>query len=411
MTHAEIRQRFFEYFKRNGHSIVPSSSLVPSDPSVLLTTAGMQQFKPYYTGEADAKKDFGALDTASIQKCFRTSDIDEVGDDTHFTFFEMVGNFSFGGYFKREAIELAYGFLTKELGLKISYVTVFEGAGSVPKDTESRAIWNELGIMDVREEGMESVFWGPTGTSGPCGPTTEIYCRNANGQDVEIWNVVFNEFFCTGSREELSRGKAELKPLAPKGIDTGMGLERLTMIVQNAKNAWETDLFAPLFALIPENLPLRVKRVIADHARASIFLLADGVRPSNKDAGYVLRRLMRRLMAYEKMYGLAPEVFGKIGAVVIENYGGSYPELRLEAATVEGEIVKEREKFMKTLERGMRELAKLGEVDAAPAFKLFETFGLPYEIIKEAGEARAEKLTREGFDAEFAKHQAISRAG
>src|SRR3989344_5517582 len=197
MTAAEIRKRFLDFMKARGHAIVPSSSLVPSDPSVLLTTAGMQQFKPYYTGEADAEKDFGSKNTASVQKSFRTSDIDEVGDETHFVYFEMLGNFSFGGYFKKEEIELAHEFITKEMKLPISYVTVFSGDSKVgvPKDEESRGIWNAFGISDVREEGMSDVFWGPTGSSGPCGPTTEIYCRNAAGQDVEVWKIVFYQYF------------------------------------------------------------------------------------------------------------------------------------------------------------------------------------------------------------------------
>ncbi len=196
MDSQELRRRFLEFFEKRGHTIVPSSSLVPDDPSVLLTTAGMQQFKKYYTGDANAIKDFGSLNTVSIQKCFRTSNIEEVGDETHNTFFEMLGNFSFEGYFKKEAIAYAYEFLTKEMGLTISFVTVFEGKKSigVPKDEESIAIWKSLGISDekIKEQGMEDVFWGPTGNSGPCGPTTEIYCRNGAGQDVEVWNLVFN---------------------------------------------------------------------------------------------------------------------------------------------------------------------------------------------------------------------------
>jgi alanyl-tRNA synthetase len=422
MTHGEIRQKFLEYFKRNGHVVVPSSSLVPSDLSVLLTTAGMQQFKPYYTGEADAQKDFGAPSVASIQKCFRTSDIDEVGDETHLTFFEMAGNFSFGykpyeprsskgGYFKDEAIKLAHGFLTQELGLAISYVTVFEGSSSVPKDTESRKIWNELGISDVREEGMDSVFWGPTGSSGPCGPTTEIYCQNASLQDVEVWNIVFNEYFCAGSREELATGKAELKPLTPKGIDTGMGLERLAMIAQKTKNIFETDLFAPLFAKLPTEIDEKIKRIIVDHTRASVFLICDGVRPANKGTGYILRRLLRRVIFYQQMAykkNIKIDLFD-IVEIIVGEYGQVYDNLDIKIA--EEVLMDEAQKFTKTIDRGARELEKLTAVDAAAAFKLFETFGLPYEIIKEIGGARAEKLTRADFDAEFAKHQAISRAG
>ena len=181
MNSNDIRKRFLDFFTTRGHTIVPSSSLIPDDPSVLLTTAGMQQFKPYYSNPPAAERDFGSLNVVSIQKSFRTSDIDEVGDGSHLTFFEMLGNFSFGGYFKTEAITYAHEFITKELGLAISYVTIFEGSHGVPKDEESRAIWNELGVTDTREEGIEDVFWGPTGSSGPCGPTTEIYCKNGAG--------------------------------------------------------------------------------------------------------------------------------------------------------------------------------------------------------------------------------------
>ena len=192
MTSTEIRSKFLEFFKARGHTIVPSSSLIPNDPSVLLTTAGMQQFKPYYSNPTAADTDFGSRNTVSIQKSFRTSDIEEVGDERHLTFFEMLGNFSFGGYFKKEAIAYAHEFITKEMGLEISYVTIFTGSHGVPKDEESRSIWQLLGVTKIEEQGMEDVFWGPTGSGGPCGPTTEIYCKNGAGQDIEVWNIVFN---------------------------------------------------------------------------------------------------------------------------------------------------------------------------------------------------------------------------
>ena len=217
MTSAEIRKRFLDFFEKRGHTIVPSSSLIPDDPSVLLTTAGMQQFKKYYA-ELDptttVHPSIGnpvGKNAASCQTSFRTSDIDEVGDERHLTFFEMLGNFSFGGYFKKEAITWAYEFITKEMGLPVSYVTIFEGKEDigVPKDTEPRDIWKALDPkLDVREEGMDDVFWGPTGSSGPCGPTTEIYCKNGAGQDIEVWNIVFNQYFYPGSREELISGQS-----------------------------------------------------------------------------------------------------------------------------------------------------------------------------------------------------------
>lgn len=407
MKAEEIRKRFLDFFVTNGHAAVASSSLVPSDPSVLLTTAGMQQFKPYYTGEADAVRDFGAKSTASCQKSFRTSDIDEVGDERHLTFFEMLGNFSFGGYEKREAITLAFNFITKEMALPISYVTVFEGSAAVPRDEESAGIWKELGITDVRYEGMEDVFWGPTGSSGPCGPTTEIYCKNGAGQDIEIWNVVFNQFFYDGSREDLLEGTAgkELKPLPQFGVDTGMGLERLVMVAQRTKTVFETDLFAPLMAALPAGTAERTARIFADHARAICFLVSDGVRPMNKGAGYVLRRLMRRIIAQ----GADTALFGILAKEILSIYGTAYPEL--DAAVIEGVFNDEYAKFQKTMAQGAKELGRMDSVTAQAAFKLFESYGLPYEAIKEMAPEKTAGLTRADFDKEFEKHQAVSRAG
>ena len=420
MQSKEIRKKFLEFFKERGHAIVPSSSLIPDDPSVLLTTAGMQQFKKYYTGELDAMKDFGSRNAASIQKSFRTSDIDEVGDDTHLTFFEMLGNFSFGGYFKQEAIKYAHEFITEEMGLKISCVTIFKGnkQAGVPKDEESKEIWNSLDhSIEVREEGMEDIFWGPTGSSGPCGPTTEIYCKNANGKDVEIWNIVFNEFFCSGSREKLLTGEAKLAPLKTKGIDTGMGFERLVMISQSKKSIFETDLFTSLVGgrsdtPIDEADSLSSEwRVMLDHSRAIAFLIADGVRPSNKDAGYVLRRLMRRIIVREsssqgRIYR-AEDVIQK----VIDYYGDFYKELLAEKHNIEEVFAEESKKFERTVNNGLRELGKLPVVDAATAFKLYESYGLPYEVIKDLGGEKVKGLKREEFDEEFKKHQEKSHAG
>ncbi|OGG39697.1 hypothetical protein A3A21_00165 [Candidatus Jorgensenbacteria bacterium RIFCSPLOWO2_01_FULL_45_25b] len=430
MKSSEIRRKFLKFFEERGHVIVPSSSLVPDDPSVLLTTAGMQQFKRYYTGEADAMKDFGSKSTVSIQKSFRTSDIDEVGDERHLTFFEMMGNFSFGGYFKEEAITYAFDFITKEMGLLISYVTVFQGSPStpknpstgsgnteqassgnnIPKDTESKGIWESLGVKDVREEGMDDVFWGPTGSSGPCGPTTEIYCKNGAGQDIEVWNIVFNEFFCTGSREELLAGRAELKPLPTKGIDTGMGLERLAMCAQKTKTIFETDLFGGFLKKEPiSGVTERVRRIVLDHARAIAFLISDGVEPSNKGAGYILRRLVRRAMVYEYLVNQIEFKLPIVFTAVHETYARWYPELSKEEILniFEGE----KERFLISLEQGLKELKKFEKVDVKSAFFLFQSFGIPYEVIKELGGERTIHLKREDFEKEFEEHQEISRAG
>lgn len=400
---------------------MPSSSLLPTDPSVLFTTAGMQPFKPYYTGEADPLKDFGSLNTVSIQKSMRTSDIDEVGDDEHDTFFEMLGNFSFGGYWKKEAIQWAREFITKELGLEISYVTVFCGSDVVPKDEESKKIWNSLDIKDIHEEGMENVFWGPTGNSGPCGPTTEIYCKNTNDQDIEIWNIVFNEFICDGAREDLMAGKANLVPLLKKGIDTGMGLERLAMIVQKKSNIFETDLFLPIIEEIRgKNLydyerNRSAERIIADHLRASVFLIADGIIPSNTERGYILRRLLRRAIRYVKLLNLPEDLYERIIHVIFHDiFQGVYPELEKNKKYILETIVNEKDKFVKTLDRGLREFEKIADkpvISGQTAFNLYQSYGFPIEMIEELAKEKGFSVDAAGFNKEKEKHQAKSRAG
>lgn len=406
MDSATLRKTFLDFFEKRRHVIVPSSSLIPDDPSVLLTTAGMQQFKKYYTGELDFKKDYpGKTGAASVQKSFRTSDIDEVGDESHLTFFEMLGNFSFGGYFKEEAIAYAKEFL-EHLNLTIDYVTVFGGDERTPFDEASYAIWQKHGVKDIRKAGREDNFWGPTGSEGPCGPTTEIYI---NG--VEIWNIVFNEYYC--------KPDGTMEPLQTPGVDTGMGLERLAMALQNKKNIFETDLFEPFIKLLPQEfgertkeLEERIKRIIIDHLRGSVFLVADGVRPSNKEAGYVLRRLMRRIFVYEKIHDIQKHVYASVIDGIIREYGDFYTELPKNSNEIRAEFEKEREKFVKTLERGTRELSSLKEpMTTKRAFHIYETYGIPFEIIKEFGGVFTLHLTREAFDEEFKKHQEISRAG
>ncbi|MEK7122791.1 MAG: alanine--tRNA ligase-related protein, partial [Patescibacteria group bacterium] len=318
-------------------------------------------------------------------------------------------DFSFDGYFKKESIMWAHEFITKVMELPISYVTIFEGSDTVPKDEESRALWQQLGVTDIREEG-DDVFWGPTGASGPCGPTTEIYCRNAQGKDIEIWNIVFNQFVCSGSREALISGEATLTPLKTPGIDTGMGFERLAMVAQNKQTLYETDLFSDIVSLLPGDMDERSKRIVADHARALCFLIADGVRPSNKERGYVLRRLMRRIIVIEHLAGdQRINMVKDLLPTIVGTYRSVYPELRID--TILDEWDTERAKFLKTLKNGLKELAKCETVDSGTAFKLYESYGLPYEIIKEMGGARASALSRQGFETEFQKHQEISRAG
>ncbi len=390
MTHQEIREKFRAFMESRGHAWVPSSSLLPDDPSVLLTTAGMQQFKPYYTKPELAP----ARNVASIQKCVRTSDIDEVGDESHLTFFEMLGNFSFGGYFKEDAIKLAYDFITAEMGLRIGYVSVFGGEEGIPADDDSERIWKSLDpSVEVRRAGRADNFWGPTGDEGPCGPTTEVYVDG-----VEIWNVVFNQYY----RE---KGGA-LRPLDTPGIDTGMGLERLAMASQGVSTVFDTDLLAPIMTAVPASLSVRDRRIVADHARATVFLIADGVRPSNKEQGYILRRLIRRIVVHltaAQGYDFAPF------AAAIRTFSGVYPAL--DESVIRPVIEEEEAKFSRTVKQGMKELEKLSTVDAAAAFRLYESYGLPFELIKDIAGARAASLHRDDFDAKFREHQEKSRAG
>ncbi|MBI3631159.1 MAG: alanine--tRNA ligase [Candidatus Sungbacteria bacterium] len=419
MHSEELRKKFLDFFARRGHAIVPSSSLIPNDPSVLLTTAGMQQFKKYYTDPEMADRDFGSRNTVSIQKSFRTSDIDEVGDERHLTFFEMMGNFSFGGYFKEDAIRYAHEFLTKEIRLEISYVTIFHGRDDIgiPQDKESARIWRDLGITDIREEGMEDVFWGPTGSSGPCGPTTEIYCKNGAGQDIEIWNIVFNEFFCSGSREELLAGNATLEPLATKGIDTGMGLERLAMIVQKTPTIFETDLFVPLIKLLSGNLDTRQKRIIVDHVRAVIFLTCDGVRPSNREAGYILRRLMRRVIAFAEVenIGHSPEELLKAAVGINKS-----DYRNLDFGAIEEVYKEEYTKFLAAVGRGRKEFEKEANeiktrkiyiIPRAFAFNLYQSAGITIDVLDDFAKKEGVEIDKKAFAEDLERHKEISRAG
>lgn len=384
MDSNEIRLRFLKFFESRGHKIVPSSSLVPqNDPSVLFTTAGMQQFKNYYTHPELADKDFDSKNVVTAQKCIRTGDIEEVGDDTHLTFFEMLGNFSFGGYGRREAILYAYDFITKELGLSISYVTFYKGEGVVPRDEESREVWISLGVKDVRTDGAD-VFWGPTGNSGPCGPTTEIYCKNTEGKDVEIWNIVFNEYFCDGSREKLDKGEATLKKLDILGVDTGMGLERLVTITQNKQSVYDTDLFY--------GEKTKESRIITDHLKASLFMISDGALPSNTGRGYVVRRLIRRAVRFSK-----EPVFPQI-----EKIKNLYKDIYV--LDDKDEIEKEESKFRETLERGLKEFEK-----GVDPFVLFTTYGFPIELTIELAKEKGKKIDLKDFNTRIAEHQKLSQ--
>lgn len=344
MTSKELRSEFLKFFEKKGHTKVESSSLIPTDPSVLLTSAGMQQFKPYYLGEASP---YGAQ-VVSCQKCFRTSDIEEVGDDSHLTFLEMLGNFSFGGYFKKEAIEMAYEFLfTKlKLPLECAVFTIFQGDENVPEDRESAEIWEGLGIPEsqIKKCGRDDNFWGPTGEEGPCGPTTEIHI---NG--IEVWNLVFNEYNCDKNKK--------LTPLKQKGVDTGMGLERLAMVSQGKNNVFETDLFEPILREISGDE--KSKRIIADHIRGAVFLIAEGILPSNVERGYILRRVLRRALAKGKTLQTDKSFLIPLAKKAIEAYKDIYPELEMKEAEILTIIQNEAEKFEKALIVGQKITGKL----------------------------------------------------
>jgi len=405
MNSTVLRKTFLDFFSKKGHFIVPSSSLIPADPSVLFTTAGMQQFKPYYLGK---KSPYGK-NVVSCQKCFRTSDIEEVGDEKHLTFLEMLGNFSFGGYFKEEAIKLAFDFLFKELKLKKDefFFTVFKGDEEVPFDKESFLIWRKLGVSEekIKRFGREENFWGPTGREGPCGPTTEIH---VNG--IELWNLVFNEYYSDQAKK--------LTPLKQKGVDTGMGLERLAMICQGKNSVYETDLFESIIKEISNfQFPisnLKAVRIIADHIKGAVFLISEGFFPSNVERGYVLRRILRRAIRYGKLFNLPKNFLISLAQKVIEIYKDVYPEVKSKETDILTIIQNEEEKFGKTLEAGLKQFEKVsqrGDILGIDAFHLYDTYGFPLELTIELAKEKNLAVDEKGFQEAFKKHQEISRAG
>ncbi|PIR72888.1 MAG: alanine--tRNA ligase [Candidatus Nealsonbacteria bacterium CG10_big_fil_rev_8_21_14_0_10_36_23] len=432
MNSNELRKKFLKFFEKRGHGTVPSSSLIPLDSTVLFTTAGMQQFKPHYMGE---KSPYGKR-VCSCQKCFRTSDIEEVGDEKHLTFLEMLGNFSFGDYFKEEAIELAYELLNSKFQIPKSKmtVTVFSGDKDVPRDEESARIWSKFGFFEknvnLRFCGREDNFWGPTGEEGPCGPTTEIHFN-----DMEVWNLVFNEYY-------QDRNK-NLTPLKQKGVDTGMGLERLAMVCQGKPSVYETDLFLPIMKDTPSQNE-KAKRIIADHIKSSVFLISEGILPSNVERGYVLRRILRRAIRYGRLLNLSKNFLIPLGQKVVEIYKDVYPEVKSQETDILTVIQNEEEKFEKSLEKGLKEyynifnwwdkkVASLDEIKQGGQlnyfsqeetkeigkkfFDLFQNYGFPLE---QSLEEMKNYFKREDvfkdeiikyFQEELKKHQEISRAG
>ena len=367
-TSLQIRQIFLDFFQKKGHQLIPSSSLIPADPTVLFTSAGMQQFIPYLSGKVKPPYQRAC----SIQKCFRTSDIINVGDNFHHTFFEMLGNWSFNDYFKEEAIDLALDLLTNYFHLSIDrlWITIFQGEGGIAGDQEAKQIWQRHGIPaeHIKEFGMADNFWGPVGASGPCGPCSEIHydcgvkarqqkCDLPHcgpnchcGRFVEIWNLVFMEYFCSPNKKYT--------PLPVKNIDTGAGLERLTAILQNKQSDYQTDLWKPIMdkinelAIIDHSMNPRAHRIIADHLRAIIFLIADGILPSKEDRGYALRRLIRRSIRYSRLIEINDKSIFVLIQIIINQFSITYPELKQHQEEIQVIVEKEITKFRRALGKG-----------------------------------------------------------
>ena len=435
MTSEELRKNFLEFFKKRGHIIVPSSSLLPSDKTVLFTTAGMQQFSLYLAGKKDVIKDFQSRHLTSSQKCFRTDDIEEVGDDTHHTFFEMLGNWSIGqdenGYFKEGAIRYALEFL-EELGLDKNklYITVFKGEGSIPKDEEAINLWikNGIPIERIKEYGVKDNFWGPVGEIGPCGPCSELHydrgekygCNSPNcgpncdncKRFVEIWNLVFMQYF--------KNEKGEYDLLSQTNIDTGIGFERLASLLQEKNSSYETDIFKDVISKIEEVCNRKYEdnkkefRVIADHARAIVFLTSEGVIPSNVSQGYILRRLIRRSIRYSKLIGFDFNQFYSLLDVIVGKYKDIYPEVLNKKYEV---IREEEEKFAKTIEKGLLMIEKLmtekseRTITGEEAFDLYQSYGFPLELVEEIANEKDFLVDKNGFNEALKKHQDVSRTG
>ena len=433
----DLRKKYLDFFKAKGHTVIQSASLIPdNDPTVLFTTAGMHPLVPYLLG---AKHPAGTRLT-DVQKCVRTGDIDEVGDASHLTFFEMLGNWSLGDYFKREAISWSWEFLTKELGISKDRlaVSVFEGDENAPKDTESADIWAECGMDRSRIFFLPKKhnWWGPAGLTGPCGPDTEMFIDNGKpacsptcspacscGKYLEIWNDVFMQYNKTEA--------GTFEPLGQKNVDTGMGLERTICILQGKSSVYDTDVFAPAISLI-ETLSgkkygesddvTKAMRVVADHTRTATFIMGDdlGVTPSNVDQGYVLRRLIRRAVRFSRTLELPEGSLEKIAKVYIDQYKDVYKELERNADKILKEFNLEVTRFEKTLAQGIKEFDKVAfyleksgntSISGKLAFKLYDTFGFPIEMTVELASEKGMSVDIEGFNKAFEEHQLKSQAG
>lgn len=432
-----LRQKFLEFYKEKGHAVLPSAPLLPeNDPTVLFTTAGMHPLVPFLMGE---KHPNGSRLT-NFQKCVRTGDIDEVGDDTHLTFFEMLGNWSLGDYFKEDAIKWSFEFLTspKWLGIpaeKLSF-TVFEGNKDCPADVQAADIWKSLGVPEYRVTFLPKSdnWWGPAGTTGPCGPDTEMFYWVGKGKPakdsnpltdsknwVEIWNDVFMQY--------NKKADGTFEPLEQKNVDTGMGLERTAAMLQGKKTVYETELFTPILEKIGTLAKKSYEektasyRIIADHLRAATMMAGDGVKPSNLDQGYVMRRLIRRAIRHGKLIGIEENFTHVIGKKIIHIMSDVYPELKHEEEIL-ATLRDEEEKFQLTINHGLREFEKLlegfqkafervgreiTEISGKQAFKLYDTYGFPIEMTVELAKENNLKVDTASFDVAFKEHQEKSR--
>jgi alanyl-tRNA synthetase len=431
MAGAELRRAYIEFFKGKGHAEIRSAPLVPEhDPTVLFTTAGMHPLVPFLLGERHP----AGKRLVNYQKCIRTGDIDAVGDTVHHTFFEMLGNWSLGDYFKREAIEWSYEFLTAREWLDIApeklWISCFAGDPDAPRDTDAAAVWQRVGIPADRIVYLpkKDNWWGPAGQTGPCGPDTEMFFCTYEGEVppgktpendpahfIEMWNDVFMQY--------SKNADGTYSPLAQKNVDTGLGLERVTAVLQGSDDNYTTELFAPIMARIAElaaDGDVRSKRIIADHMRAAVFMIGDGVRPARVDQGYVLRRLIRRAVRLGKKLGIADAFTHKVGEVVVELFGGVYPELKTNAREIAETLTREEEQFTRTLAQGLREFEKLlpnllknptREMSGRLAFRLYDTYGFPIEMTRDLAEEAGLAVDMEGFDKAYEKHQELSRKG
>ncbi len=436
MTADELRKKYIQFFERHGHVQISGASLIPeNDPTVLFTTAGMHPLVPYILGQEHP----AGNRLVDYQKCIRTGDIDDVGDFSHLTFFEMLGNWSLGDYFKEEAIRMSYEFLTSSEWLAIDpeklSVTVFEGDEEVPPDHESARVWEELGIPRDRIHYLprSDNWWGPAGATGPCGPDTEMFIDTgipgtaesrpgvSDGKYMEVWNDVFMQYNkqADGSYNELER----------TCVDTGMGIERTIAILQGKNSVYETEIFTPLIAKIEELTERRYGdhededrsiRIIADHVRTATFVLGDerAVKPSNVQQGYILRRLIRRAVRHGRKLGLSGTFLQHLADVVIEIYREAYPILIEKLEFIRSELYAEEQRFLATLQKGEHEFAKklpelLGKDDRTipgdVAFRLYDTYGFPVEITEELAREHGLKVDREGFDKAYEEHQQRSK--